>query len=149
MQLFYRDSCHDPPPRLCVTARQVLMDAETVRHFAALVRTHGTDCWWSMSTEQLLPPRHRAEAERWTRGRDTLDVWFDSGASWASLLPGDGSADSLSSKRRADVFLEGSDQHRGWFLSSLLTASAVLGHPPYRLPAQRRNRPHLPKQFRH
>ena len=125
------------------------MDAETVRHFAALVRTHGTDCWWSMSTEQLLPPRHRAEAERWTRGRDTLDVWFDSGASWASLLPGDGSADSLSSKRRADVFLEGSDQHRGWFLSSLLTASAVLGHPPYRLPAQRQNRPHLPKQFRH
>lgn len=113
---------------------QALLTPETVRHFAELVREHGTDCWWRLSTEQLLPPRYRAEAGSWTRGHDTLDVWFDSGSSWASVLPRDPNA---LPERRADLFLEGSDQHRGWFLSSLLTASAVVGHAPYRLVTQR------------
>ena len=80
----------------------------------------GTDAWWELSEAELLPPHMAHEAHLWRKGADTLDVWFDSGCSWASVLPQTGRA-------RADVYLEGSDQHRGWFQSSLLTRTGAAG----------------------
>ncbi|PRP81016.1 Isoleucyl-tRNA synthetase [Planoprotostelium fungivorum] len=94
--------------------------------FYHLVRTHGTDCWWNMSVRELLPPKYRDQADQWKKGFDTMDVWFDSGSSWHAVLTERG----LSVP--ADLYLEGNDQHRGWFQSSLLTAVSVVGKTPYK-----------------
>jgi isoleucyl-tRNA synthetase len=106
---------------------EVLLDAESLAHVEALIATHGSDVWWEREEAELLPPSRAGEAHLWRKGTDTMDVWFDSGSSWAGVLGGLASGD-----HRADLYLEGSDQHRGWFQSSLLTSVAVNGHAPYR-----------------
>ena len=95
---------------------EALLTDETVAHVRSLVERSGAGCWWELDEAALLPPRLQAEASRWRKGTDTLDVWFDSGASWSAVL-----APREPAAPRADVYLEGSDQHRGWFQSSLLT----------------------------
>jgi isoleucyl-tRNA synthetase len=75
-----------------------------------------------MSTSELLPASEQADAALYRTGSDTLDVWLDSGLSWAAALNGEAS----------DLVLEGSDQHRGWFQSSLLTAAALTGRAPFK-----------------
>jgi isoleucyl-tRNA synthetase len=103
-----------------------LLTAETLAHVQALIAAHGSDVWWEREEAELLPPALAAEAPRWRKGSDTMDVWFDSGSSWCGVLR----------ERRlgypADLYLEGSDQHRGWFQSSLLTSVAVHGQAPFR-----------------
>ena len=95
---------------------EVLATEESLNHIISLVKEKGTNCWWEMSTEDLLPPSMPMDEKRqWTKCTDTLDVWFDSGCSWAARI------EHSELKRPADVYLEGSDQHRGWFQSSLLT----------------------------
>lgn len=112
----------------------VLLNADTLAHIEALIAEHGADVWWQRSEAELLPPAHAAEAAEWRKGTDTMDVWFDSGSSWAGVLGGlDGSqARAPELTYPADLYLEGSDQHRGWFQSSLLTSVAVNGTAPYR-----------------
>ena len=105
---------------------EVLLNADTLAHIEALIAEHGADVWWEMKEADLLPPAYADQAGQWRKGTDTMDVWFDSGSSWAAV----------SSRREtlsypADLYLEGSDQHRGWFQSSLLTSVAVKGHAPY------------------
>eukprot|EP00761_Pharyngomonas_kirbyi_P006606 gb/GECH01006614.1/.p1 GENE.gb/GECH01006614.1/~~gb/GECH01006614.1/.p1 ORF type:complete len:999 (+),score=187.89 gb/GECH01006614.1/:1-2997(+) len=95
-----------------------LLNEDTVEFVAKLFEQHGSDCWWSMSEEELLPPQYKHLAEYYDKGTDTLDVWFDSGSSWAGVLR------AREMPFPADVYLEGSDQHRGWFQSSLLTSVA-------------------------
>eukprot|EP00634_Sargassococcus_sp_CCMP2135_P008618 CAMPEP_0198649656 /NCGR_PEP_ID=MMETSP1467-20131203/4416_1 /TAXON_ID=1462469 /ORGANISM="unid. sp., Strain CCMP2135" /LENGTH=1063 /DNA_ID=CAMNT_0044385453 /DNA_START=134 /DNA_END=3327 /DNA_ORIENTATION=+ len=102
-----------------------LLTAETIRHVQDLVREHGSDVWWSLSVQDLLPACLRDIAEDYEKGSDTMDVWFDSGTSWASVL------DDRLCEVPADLYLEGSDQHRGWFQSSLLTSVAVTGKLPF------------------
>ena len=75
----------------------------------------------------MLPDKYKAEADKWKKGTDTMDVWFDSGSSWAGVAKG---RDELAYP--ADLYLEGSDQHRGWFQSSLLTSVAAQGKAPYK-----------------
>ena len=87
----------------------------------------GSDAWWKLTTEELLPPSMKDEAHKWTRGKDTMDVWFDSGSSWAGVVK---ARPELTFP--ADVYLEGSDQHRGWFQSSLLTSVAANKVAPYK-----------------
>ena len=106
---------------------EVLLNAETIDHIEKLIRDHGADIWWEKDESVLLPPSYADQAERWIKGTDTMDVWFDSGSSWAAVL---NQKDDLSYP--ADLYLEGSDQHRGWFQSSLLTSVAVNNHSPYR-----------------
>eukprot|EP00300_Choanocystis_sp_HF-7_P015042 c18915_g1_i2.p1 GENE.c18915_g1_i2~~c18915_g1_i2.p1 ORF type:complete len:812 (+),score=142.05 c18915_g1_i2:193-2628(+) len=101
-----------------------LLTRETVEHIQSMVRKHGSNCWWEMSTHELLPPSLVDKADEYDKGGDTLDVWFDSGVSWRSVLGPLGI-------KKADLYLEGSDQHRGWFQSSLLTSVALNGRPPY------------------
>jgi len=106
---------------------EVLLNEETLNHVQQLFATHGSDIWWTMGEADLLPPTYAQEADRWRKGTDTMDVWFDSGSSWAAVM---GGREELTYP--ADLYLEGSDQHRGWFQSSLLTAVAVHGQAPYR-----------------
>ena len=113
--VFYNEATNEP-----------LINAETIAHIKAIVAEHGTDAWWEMSMEQLLPAKYHTDGNTYRQGFDTMDVWFDSGSSWASVLQQRGLP------YPADLYLEGSDQHRGWFQSSLLTSVAVNGQAPYK-----------------
>lgn len=101
---------------------EVLMSEESIGHVRSVVEKQGSDAWWELSVAELLPPSMQHLADFYEKGKDTMDVWFDSGTSWAGVL----------NKKKglafpADMYLEGSDQHRGWFQSSLLTAVATTG----------------------
>ena len=104
---------------------EVLLDDESFAHVHQVVSQYGCDAWWELPTEELLPLSRRKSAALWQRGTDTMDVWFDSGTSWRAVveqrLGGGGDGGSI----RSDLVLEGSDQHRGWFQSSLLTRAAT------------------------
>lgn len=107
-------------------SREPLMNEETIEHINAIIAQKGSDAWWYMTVEQLLPANYRDKAAEYEKGTDTMDVWFDSGSSWAAVLR---KRDSLGFP--ADLYLEGTDQHRGWFQSSLLTSIATTGKAPY------------------
>ena len=120
------------------TTGEVLLNEATLAHIQALIAEHGADVWWQRDEAGLLPEPYAAEASQWRKGTDTMDVWFDSGSSWAGVLGGLGAQAAATGAGRpglqypADLYLEGSDQHRGWFQSSLLTSVAVNGHAPYK-----------------
>lgn len=110
-----------------VETNEPLMTEETISHIQAIISQKGSDAWWYMSVEDLLPAEYRVQANMYKKGTDTMDVWFDSGSSWAGVV------DARKGLRSpADLYLEGSDQHRGWFQSSLLTCVASEGRAPYR-----------------
>lgn len=115
---------------------EVLLNENTMKHFEKCVAEHGSDCWWTMTVEELLPAEYQ-DGRQWTRGYDTLDVWFDSGTSWFAALQPRLSADAtleIADPKHAvaaSLCIEGSDQHRGWFQSSLLTSVASNGRAPY------------------
>jgi len=114
----------------CEGCGEVLASPELFERTAARVEREGADFWFEAQVEELVPPRAACAAcggTAFRRETDILDVWFDSGVSHAAVL-----------ERRpghawpADLYLEGSDQHRGWFHSALLTAVATRGSAPYR-----------------
>jgi isoleucyl-tRNA synthetase len=113
---------------------EVLLNAATLEHIQGLIAEHGADVWWERDEAGLLPEPYAAEAAQWRKGSDTMDVWFDSGSSWAGVLGGIAGSESRAPEVHypADLYLEGSDQHRGWFQSSLLTSVAVNGKAPYK-----------------
>ena len=113
---------------------EVLLNATTLEHIQGLIAEHGADVWWERDEAGLLPEPYAAEAAQWRKGTDTMDVWFDSGSSWAGVLGGiaNGTPRAPELHYPADLYLEGSDQHRGWFQSSLLTSVAVNGQAPYK-----------------
>jgi len=96
---------------------------ELIEEVAARVEKEGIGAWVKASAEDFLGE----DAANYRKSGDTLDVWFDSGTTWDTVLRGD-----PGQKYPADMYLEGSDQHRGWFHSSLLTCCAMEGHAPYR-----------------
>lgn len=106
---------------------EALMTQKTIAHVQAIVAEKGADAWWEMSVEDLLPEAYRNDGKTYQKGMDTMDVWFDSGSSWASVVQQRTGLDYP-----AEIYLEGSDQHRGWFQSSLLTSVACNGHAPYK-----------------
>ncbi len=106
---------------------EVLLNEQTLNHIEGLIAKHGADIWWELDESELLPPAYSHEAGKWRKGTDTMDVWFDSGSSWASVSSRKGQLSYPS-----DLYLEGTDQHRGWFQSSLLTSTAVNGYAPYK-----------------
>lgn len=109
------------------TGKEFLLDNETLEHIQNLFAKHGSDCWWIMDEKDLLPEKHKGGANKWKKGTDTMDVWFDSGSSWAGVAQ---TREEL--VYPADIYLEGSDQHRGWFQSSLLTSVANNNVAPYK-----------------
>ncbi len=106
---------------------EALLTAESISHVQSIFREHGSDAWYSMSVEELLPESHRQNGRSYRLGTDTMDVWFDSGSSWAAVAQ---QRDNL--VYPVDMYLEGSDQHRGWFQSSLLTSVANNGIAPFK-----------------
>ena len=98
---------------------------ELLEVVAKRVEKGGIEAWQSITAEELLG----AESSSYEKSKDTLDVWFDSGSTHFTVLRNSHKAGSA---YPADMYLEGSDQHRGWFHSSLLTACMLDGHPPYR-----------------
>ena len=104
-----------------------LLTEETIAHIQAIFAEKGSDAWWELSVDELLPASYHNNGHTYRKGQDTMDVWFDSGSSWAAvaqLRP--------ELKYPVDMYLEGSDQHRGWFQSSLLTSVAVNEIAPYK-----------------
>jgi isoleucyl-tRNA synthetase len=104
-----------------------LLNEATLAHIKALFAEKGSDSWWELSEAELLPEPYRNNGRTYRKGTDTMDVWFDSGSSWAAVAQQRGELGYP-----VDMYLEGSDQHRGWFQSSLLTSVAVNGHAPYK-----------------
>ena len=104
-----------------------LLNEETISYVQAIIAEKGSDAWWELPVEDLLPEKYRNNGRKYRKGTDTMDVWFDSGSSWASVVK-----QRSELRYPADIYLEGSDQHRGWFQSSLLTSVAVNGHAPYK-----------------
>ncbi len=92
---------------------------------AKLVEQHGIEAWQTLNIEEFLG----ADAAHYEKNRDTLDVWFDSGTTHQTVMRG---SHAEQSAFPADLYLEGSDQHRGWFHSSLLTSSMLNGGAPYK-----------------
>ncbi len=95
-----------------------------IEQVALRVEKEGIDAWWDIEPEELLG----AEADNYKKVTDTLDVWFDSGVTHSAVLQ---PREELG-QYPANMYLEGSDQHRGWFQSSLKTAVAINGNAPYR-----------------
>jgi isoleucyl-tRNA synthetase len=98
---------------------------ELIEQVAQLIEQGGIEAWHTLDPQTLLG----ADAALYEKNRDTLDVWFDSGSTHQTVLRGSHAAQSAFP---ADLYLEGSDQHRGWFHSSLLTSSMLNGRPPYK-----------------
>ena len=103
---------------------------ELLEQVAQLIEKDGIAAWLALDPKELLG----ADAEQYVKNRDTLDVWFDSGTTHQTVLGGPDGKGSHSAQSHfpADLYLEGSDQHRGWFHSSLLTSSMLNGRPPYK-----------------
>lgn len=114
--VFYDEETNEP-----------LLNEETINHVRDIIREKGSDAWWELSVDELLPESYRNNGKTYRKGMDTMDVWFDSGSSWAAVA---NQREEL--KYPVDLYLEGSDQHRGWFQSSLLTSVAVNGIAPYK-----------------
>ncbi|KAJ4373930.1 isoleucine-tRNA ligase [Neocucurbitaria cava] len=96
---------------------EATMNSEVIQHIIDVIKERGINAWWTDAPDDAAwKPKHLTGT--YVRGRDTMDVWFDSGTSWTLLPP-------QSDQPVADVYFEGTDQHRGWFQSSLLTHVAT------------------------
>ncbi len=109
--------------------KEVIFDADVLEHIAALFDVHGADAWYAMSNAELLPEGSKYNPDDLEKISDILDVWFDSGSTWNSVLS---SGNYDAGEYPASLYIEGSDQHRGWFQSSLLLSSAINQISPYK-----------------
>ena len=104
------------------------MTAETIEHVAQLFEEHGSSIWWERDAKDLLPEgfTHPGSPNgEFKKETDIMDVWFDSGSSWNGVV-----VNRPELTYPADLYLEGSDQYRGWFNSSLITSVANHGVAP-------------------
>lgn len=107
-----------------------IVSKDIIDHVAQIVEKEGTNAWYTHTAKELLPAGFASEHSpngKFTKETDILDVWFDSGTSWAGVMR---KREGL--RFPADLYLEGSDQYRGWFNSSLITAVATTGQAPYK-----------------
>lgn len=119
LPIFYCKKCNSP-----------LLDVNVIEHVAEVFEREGSDAWFKYSAEELLPEGTtcpKCSAEDFVKEKDIMDVWFDSGSSFAGVLK-----THKDLRFPSDMYLEGSDQHRGWFQTSLLLSIATEGIPPYR-----------------
>ena len=114
----------------CTKCNEHIINDETINAVKEVFRHEGSDAWWSRKPEEILPPGYACPHcghNEFRKETDIMDVWFDSGSSHAAVLE-----QRQELKWPADLYLEGSDQHRGWFQSSLLTSVATRGTAPYK-----------------
>ena len=108
---------------------KVILDEKVLNFIAMIFEMKGCDAWYEMSVEELLYPGSGYDPNDLEKVMDILDVWFDSGSTWNAVLK---SRNYDAGEFPADLYLEGSDQHRGWFQSSLLLGCAVEHRAPYK-----------------
>jgi isoleucyl-tRNA synthetase len=119
-----------PIPVFYAENGQEIISDETIEHVSKLFREHGSNIWFEKEAKDLLPEgfTHKGSPNgKFTKEQDIMDVWFDSGSSHQAVLE-----ERNDLQRPADLYLEGSDQYRGWFNSSLTTSVAVTGKAPYK-----------------
>ncbi|MYL42328.1 isoleucine--tRNA ligase [Virgibacillus salexigens] len=119
-----------PIPVFYAEDKTPIITDETITHVSNLFKEHGSNIWFEWEAKDLLPKGYTSEHSpngNFTKETDIMDVWFDSGSSHEAVLLG-----REDHYRPADVYLEGSDQYRGWFNSSLSTSVAVTGKSPYK-----------------
>ena len=117
------------PAVYCKGCNEAVLNQALCEHVAGIFEKEGSDAWYIRPVEGLLPKDFKCPqcgSKDFTREEDILDVWFDSGVSWASVVERDPRLGG-----RADLYLEGSDQHRGWFHTALLTSLATRERAPY------------------
>ena len=108
---------------------EVILDEKVLNFIAMIFEMHGSDAWYTMPIEELLYPGCAHKAEELEKVGDILDVWFDSGSTWNAVMK---SRNYDAGVYPVDLYLEGSDQHRGWFQSSLFLSAAVQHQAPYK-----------------
>ncbi|GIP39695.1 isoleucine--tRNA ligase 1 [Paenibacillus sp. J31TS4] len=114
----------------CRSCNQPVVNEETIEHVASIFAKEGSNAWFQRSEQELLPEGTVCPAcghGEFRKETDIMDVWFDSGSSHAAVL-----AQRPELQWPADLYLEGSDQYRGWYNSSLITGTAVREHAPYK-----------------
>jgi len=113
----------------CTECGKELINGETIEAVKKLFEKEGSNAWFEKDASEILPPHIRCSCGNGTFRKETdiMDVWFDSGSTHAAVLE-----TNPQLGWPADMYLEGSDQHRGWFQSSLLTSVATRGRAPYR-----------------
>ncbi|MCX7714721.1 MAG: isoleucine--tRNA ligase [Clostridia bacterium] len=114
----------------CASCGKEIISDETISAVAKLFREQGPDKWWEFEADDIIPKGIKCECghEHFTKETDIMDVWFDSGSSHAAVCEEREDLDYP-----ADLYLEGNDQYRGWFQSSLLTSIATKGIAPYKI----------------
>lgn len=117
------------PILYCKDCGKPIVNETTIKAISDMFRKESSDAWYSKDPSEFIPASVKCECGcgEFTKEMDIFDVWFDSGCTWAAVLD---ERDYLSSP--ADLYLEGCDQYRGWFQSSLLTSVATTGHAPYK-----------------
>lgn len=118
------------PVFICHDCGRAVLSEQTVGHFQELVAEHGVDVWYEREAEELLPEGFKCPECKggvFSKGQDILDVWFESGSSHLAVL-----TEENHLRWPADLYLEGSDQHRGWFQLSLLVSLCVKDAAPFR-----------------
>ncbi len=108
---------------------KLIVDDEMIEYIYEIFKKEGADAWYSKSIEELLPESKKEMAKNLEKVEDILDVWFDSGSTWFAVLK---SNRYDAGEYPASMYLEGSDQHRGWFQSSLLVSTAIEEKAPYK-----------------
>ena len=109
--------------------KEVILDEKVLNFVAGIFEIEGCDAWYDRDISQLLYPGSGYNPDDLEKVTDILDVWFDSGSTWNAVLK---SRNYDAGNFPADMYLEGSDQHRGWFQSSLLLSCAINAYPPYK-----------------
>jgi isoleucyl-tRNA synthetase len=117
------------PVFYCDDCGETLVDPHVMEHIAEIFAEHGSSAWFERSADGLLPPGTKCKcgSQKLRKEEDIVDVWFESGVSWAAVCEG-----REDHGVPVDLYLEGSDQHRGWFHSALLTGVGTRGHAPYK-----------------
>jgi isoleucyl-tRNA synthetase len=124
-----------PIPAFYDAKGEAILDAQIVRNAAALIEQHGSNVWFEKSVAELwaaVKPKDWKGADAVAKSNDTLDVWIDSGSSSRSVIARRKEIAGKDKAFQADMYLEGSDQHRGWFQSSLLLSLAGNGAAPFK-----------------